>query len=62
MKLRNPIHLFSDEGEVLAQFGQAALIRKTDGKWQLRGGSRADRLTAREWISLFKHDVVVPKN
>jgi hypothetical protein len=45
--------------EVTARFGKAALIRRPDGTWQLKGGSEEDRLSAREWISLFLHEAVV---
>jgi hypothetical protein len=45
--------------EVIARFGKAALIRRPDGTWQLKGGSDEDRLSAREWISLFMHEAVV---
>ena len=44
---------------MIAQFGQAALIRQADGSWRLQGGSTDDQLSAREWISLFQHEVVV---
>ena len=50
---------FRDEGEVVAAWGQAQLIRYLDGKTELRGGSREDRLSAHEWISLFWHEAVV---
>jgi len=49
----------ADEGEVVARFGEATLIRQRDGKWQLKGGSHDDRLSACEWISLFMHEAVV---
>jgi hypothetical protein len=45
--------------ETIACFGQARIVRKADGKVELVGGSRADRANAREWCSLFLHDVVV---
>ena len=51
--------LFKDEGEVVAAWGQAKLIRYLDGKTELRGGSKEDRLAAHEWISLFWHEAVV---
>jgi hypothetical protein len=38
---------FKDEGEVIARFGDAQLIRFLDGKMELRGGSNADRTAAR---------------
>jgi hypothetical protein len=46
--------------EVIARFGKAALIKQPNGSWQLNGGSAEDRLSAREWISLFQHEAVVP--
>lgn len=64
MKLR---HLIESEPLppneiVVTRFGNAALIRSRKGGWQLRGGSRSDRIEAREWISLFMHEVVVREN
>ena len=50
---------FKDEGEVVAAWGEAQLIRYLDGKTELRGGSKEDRLAAQEWISLFWHEAVV---
>jgi hypothetical protein len=45
--------------KLIARFGKAALIKRPDGTWQLKGGSDEDRLSAREWISLFMHEAVV---
>jgi hypothetical protein len=50
---------FKDEGEVIASWGEAELIRYLGGKTELRGGSKEDRLAAQEWISLFWHEAVV---
>jgi hypothetical protein len=50
---------FKDEGEVVASWGDAQLIRYLNGKTELRGGSEQDRAEAREWISLFWHEAVV---
>jgi hypothetical protein len=50
---------FKDEGEVVARFGEAKLIRFLDGKTELRGGSKEDRIAAREWMSMFWHETVV---
>jgi hypothetical protein len=30
-----------------------------DGKLELKGGSKEDRMVAREWISMFLNDAVV---
>lgn len=59
MKLKNYFPGFKDQGEVIASFGQAQLVKYLDGKYELRGGSREDRLAAKEWISMFWHTVVV---
>ncbi len=50
---------FQDEGEVVAAWGQAQLIKYLDGKVKLRGGSEQDRAEVREWMSLFLHEAVV---
>jgi hypothetical protein len=50
---------FKDEGEVMARFGNALLIRFLDGKLELSGGSNEDRATAREWMSMFWHEAVL---
>ena len=34
---------------VVALFGQARLMREADGRFQLEGGNRHDRLAAIEW-------------
>jgi hypothetical protein len=50
---------FKDEGEVMARWGEAQLIRYLDGKTELRGGSEQERAEAKEWMSLFWHEAVV---
>ncbi len=49
---------YKDEGEMVAAWGEAQLIRFLDGRSELRGGSKEDRLAAQEWISLFWHEAV----
>ena len=44
--------------EAVASFGQATLHRRGDGRYELHGGSPADRADALEWASLFQHDAV----
>ena len=51
--------LFKDEGEVVASWGDAQLIKYLDGRSELRGGSDQDRAEASEWMSLFWHEAVV---
>ena len=45
---------FKDEGDVTASWGEARLIKYLDGKLVLKGGSKEDRMAAREWISMFR--------
>jgi len=35
------------------------LIKLLDGKLELKGGWKEDRIAAREWISMFLKEVVV---
>ncbi len=58
MKLNLLARLKSDEGELIASFGTARLMRHLNGKFQLLGGSAADRTEAKEWCSLFLHEAV----
>ena len=44
---------------VVALFGQARLMREADGRFQLEGGNRHDRLAAIEWSSLFLPEAVL---
>jgi hypothetical protein len=50
---------FKDEGEVIASWGEAQLIKYLDGKLVLKGGSNEDRIAAREWISMFLNNAGV---
>ena len=59
MKIRNFFPEFEDEGEVIAAFGQAKLVKYLDGKCELRCGSGEDLAAAKEWISMFWHAAVV---
>jgi len=39
--------------------GRYAVLGTMDGKVELKGGSKEDRLAAHEWISLFWHEAVI---
>ena len=49
-------HLRRDDGELIASFGDARLVKKLNGKIELTGGTETDRAAAREWCSRFLHD------
>jgi hypothetical protein len=59
MRTRHFYPPFKDEGEVIASWDEARLIKYLDGKLVLKGGSKEDRIAAREWISMFLSDAVV---
>jgi hypothetical protein len=59
MKIKNWLLQVREEGELIACFGQARLMRRVSGRVELVGGSREDRGAAREWISMFFHDIVI---
>ena len=59
MKLHPLAWLIRDEGDSLARFGAARLVKKLDGKIELIGGSAQDRAAAREWCALFRHETVI---
>jgi hypothetical protein len=58
MRIRDFFPFLKDEGEVIASWGEAKLVRLTDGRLELKGGSQDDRAAAREWMSLFCHEAV----
>lgn len=56
--MKNLLSLWSHGVEAVASFGQATLHRRADGRYELAGGTPADRADALEWASLFQHDAV----
>jgi len=50
---------WSKRERVVATFGQARLVEKQRGTYELRGGTNSDQAEAKEWISLFCHEALV---
>jgi len=44
---------------LIARFGRARLVSRPDGRAELRDASESERTEAKEWISLFMHEVVL---
>ncbi len=55
MNIKSWFPNLNNQGETIACFGEAKLVKRLDGKYELIGGSDNDRTAAREWISLFFH-------
>jgi hypothetical protein len=60
MKLKTFWKPSAREGaELIALFGRAQLVRHLDGSCEIVGGSDEDRDAARDWISLYLHNVIL---
>jgi hypothetical protein len=61
-KVKFQISTFSSfrdaDRQIIASFGTARLVRKSDGRHELIGGTVDDHAAAREWCSLFAPEVV----
>jgi hypothetical protein len=44
--------------QIIAVFGVARLVKNLDGRHELVGGTADDRAAAREWCSMFAHEIV----
>ncbi len=44
---------------ILRHFSHARLIQREDGKHELAGGNDVDYTEAKEWVSLFAHEIVL---
>lgn len=46
-------------GELVANFGDAKLVRLPDGSYDLIGGTENDVIAAQEWVGLFLHEAMI---
>ena len=61
MKLKFIIQKLINPGRIIQWFGQSRLVRHSNGRYELIGGTRADFIAAKEWISLFAHEIVLSR-
>ena len=47
--MNNRLRFWQAPDEIIARFGQVKLVRKHDGRHELRGGTVLDRIKARLW-------------
>ena len=59
MKLKSLVQKFIHPTRLIQSFGLARLVRHANGRYELIGGTRAEFAAAREWISLFGHEIVL---
>jgi hypothetical protein len=62
MKTRHICTDIVDPRRILNHFGNAFLVQRTDGKHELVGGSDGDYTAAKEWVSLFAHEIVFTRS
>jgi hypothetical protein len=55
---RMKMNCIVNPARILNRFGNAWLIKRADGKHELVGGSDRDFTEAKEWVSLFAHEIV----
>ena len=58
MKLKNHGKRIVNTARIVNRFGNAWLIRRANGRHELIGGTDSDFTAAKEWTSLFAHEVV----
>ena len=59
MKIRLETLFGSNAEEVIALFGRGRLVQLSRVRLELRGGSPADEIEARSWVSLFMPEAVL---
>jgi hypothetical protein len=59
MKLKNRFWTRDWVVQEIARFGAAKLVRLVSGRLRVQGGTRWERLEAKEWASLFCHEAIV---
>jgi hypothetical protein len=52
------INYINNKARILNRFGSGWLVKRADGKHELVGGSAGDFTEAKEWVSLFAHEIV----
>ena len=58
MKIKNIGKRIVHKAKIICCFGNAWLIRRANGRHELIGGTESDFTAAKEWISLFAHEIV----
>ncbi|HWY29279.1 MAG TPA: hypothetical protein VNX46_00910 [Candidatus Acidoferrum sp.] len=56
------LHIFINPWRIINHFGNALLVQRFDGKHELLGGSDGDYTAAKEWVSLFAHEIVFTRS
>jgi hypothetical protein len=62
MKARHICTNIFNPWKIISHFGNALLVQRTDGKHELVGGNDGDYTAAKEWVSLFAHEIVFTRS
>ncbi len=53
MRMKKPYRFRLAPDEIVGHFGKVRLVRKHDGRHVLRGGTREQRLSVRQWCDQY---------
>jgi hypothetical protein len=62
MKARHICTKIINPWKIINRFGNGLLVQRTDAKYELVGGSDSDYSAAKEWVSLFAHEIVFTRS
>lgn len=62
MAWRMKMNCIFKSAKIISRFGNAWLIRGANGKHALVGGSDGDYTEAKEWVSLFAHEIIFSRS
>ena len=62
MKITNIGKRIVNKAKIICRFGSAWLIRRANGRHELIGGTDNDFTAAKEWASLFAHEIVFSRS
>ncbi|MGA2246358.1 MAG: hypothetical protein ABSH48_15280 [Verrucomicrobiota bacterium] len=62
MKFKTICYGFINGNQIINRFGNAWLIQMANRQFRLVGGSNDDLANAREWASLFGHQIVFSRS
>ena len=59
MKIRHLVENTTNRSHTVMLFGQAKLTQTAEGKLELKGATKDEKIEAIEYVSLFMHEAVL---